>query len=381
VTHRLLFGDLLGDGIGAHDRNYDEITDLQKLQEKISSFLEDFNSVSKKPMNLVLFDFAVMHILRICRILRMARGNAFLIGVGGSGRQSLSKLATFICDFDMVETEQSKNYNQEQWKEDMKRLLLLAGQDGKNSVFMLSDSQIKHSFMLEDINNLLNSGEIPNLFAADEKFQIIEKLRPQAKKEGRMELYNNGQAEQFLDYFVEKVKTHLHIVLAMSPIGNSIKERIRNFPSLVNCCTIDWFTAWPQEALEAVAERFLQDVELDGQTGSIIKMCKQVHQDIMELSVQYKEQEGRHNYVTPTSYLELIQTYKDLLTKQRSRVIQLKLGYEKGIEKLLFTAQEVSKMQQDLNDKQPKLEQMTIETDQLMVKIEKEQREVVEPKR
>src|ERR1044072_5682618 len=97
------------------------------LSNRINGFLEDFNSVSKKPMNLVLFDFAIMHVLRICRILRMSNGNAFLIGVGGSGRQSLSKLATFICDYGLVETEQSKNYNIDAWKEDMKRLLQLAG--------------------------------------------------------------------------------------------------------------------------------------------------------------------------------------------------------------------------------------------------------------
>jgi len=45
----------------------------------------------------------------------------------------------------------------------------------------------------------------------------------------------------------------------MSPIGNLVRERIRNFPSLVNCCTIDWFTIWPEDALEAVADRFLSD--------------------------------------------------------------------------------------------------------------------------
>ena len=88
----------------------------------------------------------------------------------------------------------------------MKRLLLLAGQDNKNSVFLLTDSQIKFSFMLEDINNLLNAGDIPNLFPADEKLQILEKLRPLARREGRMNLYNNGTNEQFNDYFVEKTK-------------------------------------------------------------------------------------------------------------------------------------------------------------------------------
>ena len=55
--------------------------------------------------------------------------------------------------------------------------------------------------------------------------------------------------------------------------------------------------------------------------------------------------------MTPTSYLELILTYKELLRKQRQKTLTLKLGYDKGIEKLLFTAEEVYKMQQDLNEK------------------------------
>jgi dynein heavy chain len=67
----------------------------------------------------------------------------------------------------------------------------------------------------------------------------------------------------------------MHIVLAMSPIGNILRERIRNFPSLVNCCTIDWFTRWPDEALEAVADRFLLEVDVEQEERkAIIKLCK-----------------------------------------------------------------------------------------------------------
>ena len=111
MTKHILFGDVTGDGVGCHERPYCEIEPGSKrLNEKMQSFLEDFNAVSKKPMNLVLFDFAIMHALRICRILRMSQGNAFLIGVGGSGRQSLTKLSNFICDFDLIEIEQTKSY-------------------------------------------------------------------------------------------------------------------------------------------------------------------------------------------------------------------------------------------------------------------------------
>ena len=45
------------------------------------------------------------------------------------------------------------------------------------------------------------------------------------------------------NFFIERVKEHLHVVLAMSPIGASFRNRLRMFPSLINCCTIDWFQA------------------------------------------------------------------------------------------------------------------------------------------
>lgn len=74
-------------------------------------------------------------------------------------------------------------------------------------------------------------------------------------------------------------------------------------------------------------------------------MCKKIHTDIISLSSKFLKEQKRYNYVTPTSYLELIQTYKTLLKKVRSKTLSLKQGYDKGIEKLLFTAEEVTKMQ------------------------------------
>lgn len=50
---------------------------------------------------------------------------------------------------------------------------------------------------------------------------------------------------------------------AMSPIGDAFRNRLRMFPSLINCCTIDWFHEWPKDALEMVAHKFLEDVEME----------------------------------------------------------------------------------------------------------------------
>ena len=48
----------------------------------------------------------------------------------------------------------------------------------------------------------------------------------------------------------------------MSPVGNAFRTRCRMFPSLVNCCTIDWFTEWPREALLGVSKSFFESVQL-----------------------------------------------------------------------------------------------------------------------
>ena len=135
---------------------------------------------------------------------------------------------------------------------------------------------------MEDINNLLNAGEVPNLFPLDEKQEITEKMRA-------------------LDRQRDKAKQ-----TDGSPVA------------LVNCCTIDWFQPWPQDALEAVANKAFEEIDLSASDlRGCIESCKYFHMSTLKLSARFHSQLGRYNYVTPTSYLELIGTFKGLLDKQR----------------------------------------------------------------
>lgn len=61
----------------------------------------------------------------------------------------------------------------------------------------------------------------------------------------------------FTQYLL-RIKNNIHIIIAMSPLGEAFSTRLRMFPSLVNCCTLDWFTEWPEEALIAVGQGQLQ---------------------------------------------------------------------------------------------------------------------------
>ena len=83
------------------------------------------------------------HVLRIARVLSMPRGNALLAGVGGSGRQSVTRLAAHVCEMEIFSIEVSKSYSMTDWREDLKTVLRLAGAQGKPTVFLFTDTQIK----------------------------------------------------------------------------------------------------------------------------------------------------------------------------------------------------------------------------------------------
>jgi dynein heavy chain len=151
---------------------------------------------------------------------------------------------------------------------------------------------------------------------------------------------NWSDGEIWLD-FLNKCKANVHIVLAMSPIGDAFKRRLRMFPSLVNCCAIDYFLPWPPEALENVANVFLRDIEDLPQIEGVTAICVDMQTRVTELSQRYLAEQKRHYYVTPTSYLVLIQAFKDLLSQKRITIDTVIDKYAKGIEQLAMAKSEV----------------------------------------
>ena len=264
----------------------------------------------------------------------------------------------------------------------MKKLLQLAGCELKPCTFLLTDNQLKASFMLEDVNNLINQYEIPGLFGPDDKILMKEKCKINAKKEGNINLYNHGTSEQILDYFVTKVQQNLHIILAMSPTGQTLGERIRNFPSLVNCCTLDWFHKWPVEALNAVAMKMMDEAPFEDDLKSrIVKACEIFHLEATELSKKFLLETDSHNYVTPTSFLDLMNVFNNLLDKQRNYLYDKKINYEQGISKLMEQKEEVAQMQQMINDDQPRLQEMQVNTEIKKKELDQKAENEVEPKK
>jgi len=114
------------------------------------------------------------------------------------------------AEYDIFQIELAKNYGIPEWKEDIKKILMKAGVENKSVVFLFSDTQIKSETFLEDLNNILNAGDVPNLFAMDELDAIYTALKPVVQDEGlqptKVNLYSA---------FTRRVKANTHSVICM----------------------------------------------------------------------------------------------------------------------------------------------------------------------
>jgi dynein heavy chain len=209
-------------------RLYEDLGTWDQIRSIMDGILEYYNG-ENKPMNLVLFNDALGHLTRAHRILRMPRGNALLIGIGGSGKQSLCRLATYTAGFQLFEIVLSRGYGDEQIREDLKALYTKAIK--QPMTFLFTDAHVTQEGFLEYINNVLTVGMVPALFGDDEKEPLYSVIRSRARAEGTPETAMWG-------YVVNTLKDNLHLVLAMSPAGEVLRTRCRNFPGMVSCCTI-----------------------------------------------------------------------------------------------------------------------------------------------
>ncbi|XP_070183890.1 dynein axonemal heavy chain 6-like, partial [Littorina saxatilis] len=367
IKHPIIFGDFIKIGATQADKMYEELTDLCKVQNVLQDYLDDYNMQSTKEMKLVFFLDAVQHVSRIVRMIQQERGNALLVGVGGTGKQSLTRLASHICGYQCVQIELCRGYDYSSFHDDLKKLYDLAGAQNKHTVFLFTDTQIVVEEFLEDINNILNSGEVPNLFEADEYEKLIIGCRPGAKEAGIPE----GNRDAIFDFCINRVRNNLHIVLCMSPVGNAFRTRCRMFPSLVNCCTIDWFVEWPKEALLGVSQSFFESVDLGGDElkARIAEMCVEIHVSVSNMAERFYDELKRRYYTTPTSYLELINLYLTMLQEKTKNLKTACDRVKNGLIKLLETNDLVDNMKKELVALEPELKKKSEDTNKLMERL------------
>lgn len=202
---------------GLDEKMYDQFPSSEALSDRLTEALNGYNELNAV-MDLVLFEDAMKHVCRITRITAADSGHALLVGVGGSGKQSLSRLASFICQYTTVMIMISSTYGLNELKTDLQNMYLKSGVKDEGIMFLFTEGQITDERFLVFINDLLSTGEIADLFAAEDKDGIVNNVRPAVKGEGIPDTKENCWT-----FFLARVRKNLHMTLCFSPVGDAFR--------------------------------------------------------------------------------------------------------------------------------------------------------------
>ncbi|OQS05067.1 dynein heavy chain, outer arm [Thraustotheca clavata] len=335
---------------------YECVPTMTVVRTRMEFLLDAFNRENpSRKMSLILFDDALLHVLRIVRGLGLPKSHLMLVGVGGSGKQSLTKLAAVLARMQLFQITVTKAYNTSLFLEDWRQLFKWTGQQNKGVVFLCTDNEIKDDSFLEILNSVLATGEIPNLFPKDEMSFLVSDLRSALLK---AHPNINDSVENLTKFFFQRVKSNLHIVLSMSPVDRRFSERCRKFPALVSGSTVDWYLAWPQEALVAVSKGYLEDFPIECTAtvkDQLIGHMGWLHDTVVDVCTEYFDKRRRNVYQTPKSYLSFLEFYKMLYKTKIQEIHKSESSINTGLQKLIQGAADVEKMKGVLKGEEAKL--------------------------
>ncbi|MBZ3875864.1 Dynein heavy chain 11, axonemal [Sciurus carolinensis] len=233
---------------GGEDPCYMPVKDWEVLKTILMETLDNYNELNAA-MHLVLFEDAMQHVCRISRILRTPRGYALLIGVGGSGKQSLSRLAAYICNLEVFQITLTEGYGIQELRVDLANLYIRTGAKNMPTVFLLTDAHVLDESFLVLINDLLASGEISDLFSDEDADKIISGIRNEVRGLGMVD-----SRENCWKFFLTRVQLQLKILLRKKEVDPLELDFLLRFPvEHTYLSPLDFLTTQSWSAIKALA--------------------------------------------------------------------------------------------------------------------------------
>ncbi|KAJ2009178.1 dynein heavy chain [Coemansia thaxteri] len=304
---------------------------------------------------LVLFDDALDHALRLDRVFRQPQGHALLIGVSGGGKTTLARFVAWLNGLAVVQVKAHGGYGAADFDDDLRGVLRRAGCRGEKVCFIVDESNVLDSALVERMNTLLANAEVPGLFEGDEHAALLTACREGAARDGLL----LDAAEELHRWFTQQVARNLHVVFTMNPPSGGLGSRAATSPALFNRCVLDWFGDWSHDSLFQVARELTLGVDLDlgeqeqGQSAQDQSVNRRdavalalvgAHDAVRALNAQLLHRRGRVEHCTPRHFLDQLQHFARLHSARREALEDEQRHVHVGLERLHATVAQVSEL-------------------------------------
>ncbi len=325
-------------------------------------------------------DDVIKHFARIERILSQPLGHAVLMGVPGTGKKTLARFVAWMMDSIVFQVRSHASYTADDFADDLRRFLRLAGVQHKRVVVIFDESNDLDSAFLEMMNSILACGDVPGLFEGDDRASLLKEMQEAHHRTGIADVSSEALYSNFLD----GVRENLHVVFSIpiatsrdeangSVNGRGRKDLTARSPALYNRCVVDWFGDWDDDTLDAVA---ILKLEAPGfQAVPQLTCTAAVMHEIA------KQECMRSNHVvTPRHYIEFIEQLNRIAVEKGTEIEERCVRLGEGLEKLRNAGAAVDDFKDDVEYKKEQLKLKERKSAESMESIMREQQLVVEAK-
>eukprot|EP01116_Phalansterium_solitarium_P024804 TRINITY_DN91_c0_g1_i3.p1 TRINITY_DN91_c0_g1~~TRINITY_DN91_c0_g1_i3.p1 ORF type:complete len:4095 (+),score=2036.97 TRINITY_DN91_c0_g1_i3:208-12492(+) len=326
-------------------------TTASEFKEDVAKALIVFER-DVKELHILLFHDILDHICRVDRSLSQKGGSILMVGRAGVGRRSALELTAHMLGYQVFSPNISRNYEDKNFKMDIKTAMMAAGVEGRQIIFLLEDHQFVKPEFIELMNSLLSSGEVPGLYTPEELEPLLQPLKDELSEQGFF-----GTPFQF---FVERVKQNLHVVISMDPKSDDFQQRTESNPALFTKCDIQWWETWSTQAMNALPLLLLRDViaDMPGK-DAVVKGLLSIHQSCSTFGA------------TPRQYIGLLHTYRKIYDLKRNALLEQQSRLQNGLTKLSDAALLVDQLSQDANTKKALVGEKQEQANSALIEITK----------
>lgn len=315
-------------------------------------------------LNVQLIPEVLSWMARVDRVLSQENGHLLMVGRSGVCGSEIIRLVAFNSRLEVSCLSMTREYNMKAFQLELKATLQRAGIEGAQTVLLLEDHNFFHPQLLEMINSLLSSGEVPGLFSQEEIDALMGPLKEEALGEG-MAPYS---------YFVSRVRRFLHVCVVMDQTNAEYELRCRSNPALFTRCNVCWLGTWGSDSLKLVPRLMMKDIfraldqREDKKEFSLTTELVSIHKNVGE-------------QFSPAHFKTLCDTYQRLFQQKSASTGDSLKRLQQGLSKLAEAQENVDTISKEVTEKKALMEVKQKEADDALVQIQQKMEEAGEQKK
>ena len=290
-----------------------------------------------KELNIHLFQEVLEHMTQVDRILAKPGGSILVAGRAGVGRQTSIAVVANMHNMAFMSPEVTRDYTRKRFFGTLKRCYEEAALGEQEVVLFIEDYHMEFDFVLECVNSILSSGDVPGLYPAEELAPLMDRIKEVMDETGAF-----GIAPY--DFFIKRVVQRLHVVLSMDPTNELFDKRCQSNPALFNVCNIIWMGAWRKASMLEVPPLLLPVLIGEEDENNLTQLAVDIHTSCSTAGKENSVFDDLTLTATPRNFVSFLMMHKKLYNEKKDDLINNANRMEGGLSKLQEAAVTVDEL-------------------------------------